>query len=420
MKKLSLLFIMFVLLAACSRQDINEEPSDKWNGYFEMLKMGEQIQPLYAGKNINVGTVTCGIDNSCNFYVTYETTDGWLMSETHMFCGDKINLPVNKPGNPKVGNFPYSSTHSPAVNTVTYTVPLTTLPACDEPGFVVAAHCVVSRNGQTETGWRYGTKFTDKGWGWFDNYTWRVEENDAHTILYAIDISDGYLEVFHIDMSTTPVISTLTMKEYVGGTAGTFNGAAYDAGSSTLFFANVTTNELWVNQLDDYGASYLAGSLNGVATNGTFFGGFYYYVDANTNTIHKVGFNENWIITSEIVVSTLPNTTVTVNDIAMDATGSTLYVMAELSSGSSELIKYIVSDNSYYSIGLTINQDAEIAIGSNGQLYAVVPDGDGDGSVAYIIDTATGVHILIGGGGIDDEEDPGGGGKQDLTSGTIL
>jgi hypothetical protein len=419
MKKLFLLFIMFLMLAACSRQDIIEEPSDKWNGYFEMLKMGEQIQPLYAGKTILVGTVTCGIDDNANFFVTYETTGGWLMSETHMFCGLKDTLPVNKPGNPKVGHFPFSSTHSPAVDSVTYTVPLALLPPYQEPGFVVAAHCVVSRNGQTETGWRYGIKFTDKGWGWYDYY-WYNQPVYPHTIIYGIDFLNGYLYVFHIDMSTTPVTSELTLKEYVGGTSGTYNGAAFDAGTNTLIFANTITNQLWVNQLDDYGASYLAGTLNGVATNGTFFDGFYYYVDAITNTIHKVDFTEDWIIASEVIVSTLPNTTVTVNDIAMNQTGTELFIMADMQSGGTELIKYSMGANSYYSIGLTINQNAEIAFGSDNQLYTIVPNADGDGSVGYIIDTNTGVLILIGGGGIDDNEDPGGGGKMDITGGLDL
>jgi len=126
-------FLLFILMmCSCIKQDKSVEPSSNWNGYFKYLKRGEVIHTLWAGRNIDVGTVTYGIDDNANFYVTYDcSSSGWLISESHMFAGDKKDMPLNKPGNPKVGRFPYSANHSPWVSTYTYSVALTDLPPAE-------------------------------------------------------------------------------------------------------------------------------------------------------------------------------------------------------------------------------------------------------------------------------------------------
>ena len=90
MKNIIAFFIMILVMASCEKRSPVEEPTDKWNGYAKYLKTGEMVHTLWAGKHINVGTATYGIDENANFYVTYNTTaSGWTMSETHMYAGDK-------------------------------------------------------------------------------------------------------------------------------------------------------------------------------------------------------------------------------------------------------------------------------------------------------------------------------------------
>ena len=104
MKKIFALCVVTILLSSCMKTEPVDQPADKWNGYSKYLKMGEQVHTLWAGKYINVGTATYGIDDNANFYVTYDcSSSGWTMSETHMFAGDKQFMPLNKPGSPKIG-----------------------------------------------------------------------------------------------------------------------------------------------------------------------------------------------------------------------------------------------------------------------------------------------------------------------------
>ena len=73
MKKIYLFLIAIVVLASCTKQATDDQQiADKWNGYQKYLKTGEMVHTLWAGKNINVGTVTYGIDDNANFYVTYD------------------------------------------------------------------------------------------------------------------------------------------------------------------------------------------------------------------------------------------------------------------------------------------------------------------------------------------------------------
>lgn len=113
---------------------------------------------LIAGQHINAGTVTVTND-ATNLYVTYSTANGWSLTELHLFAGACNKIPVNKPGNPIPGQFPYSANPAMA-NTYTFTIPLANLEDC----FCVAAHAVVrNASGGTETAWGQGTRFVQKG-----------------------------------------------------------------------------------------------------------------------------------------------------------------------------------------------------------------------------------------------------------------
>jgi hypothetical protein len=395
MKNVFIMLFTICLLASCAEKSMVDQPVDKWNGYEKFLKAGEVTYNLYAGRTILVGTVTYGIDNNANFYAKYDcTSSGWTMSETHMFAGDKKLMPLNKPGNPKIGQFPYSGTHNPRVSTKTYYVPLTTLPPCAAPGFVVAAHCVVrSPSGQVETAWAQGEfKFTDKDWGWYNIYYYNQPPNQF-TILYGTSYANDTLKLYHLDV--TNGTSQMIMKEFVGNNAGRFDGAAYDATTGMFFFANYNSGELYVNNLNDLNPSYSAGNLTGTSASGTFYNNAYYYVNEDINSINKVTFTSSWAIASEVVLDTIPSA-ISVNDIAMSPDGTTMYMLGEVNGGGKELLSWNVANETFYSMAITVNSGAQIAFGSDGVLYAIAPITEGGShSQTYTVDTSSGTLTVI-------------------------
>ncbi len=417
MKKLFVFFIGILLLISCTQQSAVDKPvADKWNGYQKYLKTGEMVHTLFAGRNINVGTATYGLDDNANFYVTYDcSASGWTISETHMFAGDKKYMPLNKPGNPKIGQFPNSGTHNPRVSSYTYRVPLASLPPCEEPGFVVASHCIVrSPSGRTETAWAEGDfKFTDKDWGWYDIYFYNQPPNE-YTIIYGTSFSNDTLRVYSLNM--TLGTSSPILKEYVGNTSGTYDGTAFDVTSSLFFFANYNTNELFVNNMADESPSWSAGTLDGKAASGTFYDGGYYYVDAIKNTINKVTFTSDWTIAGETVLDTIPSAIV-VNDIAMSPAGDYLYMVGTVNGGSTELLSWQLSNGAFYSMAISVNTGAQIAYGSDGVLYTVAPITEGgSGSLAYTLDPESGTLTQIDEGGIIIIIDP----FADISAGPIM
>ena len=302
-----------------------------------------------------------------------------------MFAGDKLNMPLNKPGAPKIGLFPNSACHNPRVSTYTYRVPLVQLPPCASPGFVVASHCVV-RNpcGKTETAWAEGDyTFSDKGWGWYDDYYYNQQENQ-YTILYGTACNNDSLRLYHLDITNNT--TELMLVEYVGNSPGNYDGAAFDISSGMFFFTNYDTKELWVNLLTGEEPSFCAGVLEGTSASGTFYDGDYYYVDEDVNTINSVTFTADWLIAGETTLDTIP-AQVTVNDIAMSPAGDYLHLLAQHNGSNNELISWKVSDQTFYSHSLALGYGAQIAYGSDGLLYALAPLSDiGDSTLVVTID----------------------------------
>jgi hypothetical protein len=400
MRKLLLLLITVVVLASCAKQTTVQEPVDKWNGYEKFLKMGEQVHNIYANKNnVVVGTATYGIDDDANFYVTYDcSSTDWSIKKTRMFAGDKKFMPVKSNKTARIDRFPHKTNHNPKVETFTYRIPLTELPPCEEPGFAVASYCEVQKSTKCDDyiirdAWAEGDyKFTCKGKGWYDIYYFNQPVYE-YTILYGLSYSEDSLKLFHIDV--TNGITEKTFSEYVGETDGTYDAAAYDVESGMLFFAKLNTGELWVNLLIDEDSSYVAGTLNGEATNATFSNDVYYYVDANTNTIHGVTFTESWAIASEVILDTIPSA-ITVNDITMNPDGDIMYILGELNGGGKELISWDPNTETFYSTAIVINSGAQIAYGSDGVLYAIAPITEGGShSLTYTVNPSTGIMTPI-------------------------
>jgi hypothetical protein len=416
MKNAVIPFLLITLITACVKQATPDEPVDIWNGYSKYLKMGEVVHTLWAGKNINIGTVTYGIDNNANFYVTYNCcASGWLISESHMFAGDKKDMPLNKPGQPKIGQFPNSSVHSPCVCEYTCRVPLNQLPSCENPGFVVASHCVVHNpSGQTETAWAEGDfNFTDKSWGWYDSYYYDQSSNEF-TILYGTTYAQDTLKVYYINATMGDAV--MILQEYVGNRPGAYDGAAYDTESGMFFFSNYSTGELWMNQLQGEDPSFRAGRLNGIAASGTFYNGSYYYIDENMNSINMVTFNSDWTISTETVLDVIPGT-VTVNDIAMSPDGDVLYLAGQPEGGGTELISWNVLSQTFYTTSISVDAGVQIAYGSDGLLYAIArAEGEEDPSVIYTIDVEVGILTELNDGEIINIEDR----FSDISNGPIM
>jgi hypothetical protein len=387
MKKTSLLLMAVIMTMSCAKKNALDGPlTDQWNGYERFLKLGEQVHTLWAGQNINIGTVTYGIDENANFYATYDcSASGWLISESHLFAGDKMLMPLNKPGSPKVGRFPYSSVHEPRVSSVTYRVPLSQLPPYAAPGFVVAAHAVVhSPYSQTETAWAEGDyTFSDKGWGWYDDFYYN-NPPFCNVILYGTVMTSDTLKLYLLDLANGT--SNLILKEYVGNAPGNYDGAAYDTESGIFLFTDYNTGELWVNDMQGEGSSFSAGTLGGTSTSGTFYDGAYYYVEDELNRIVRVLFTENWNIQGEVILDTIP-VTVNVNDIAMSPYGDNLYMIGEVNGSGTAVICWVVNTREFYTATLPIGQGAQIAFGCDDELYAIAPlDSGNTNSQVYIIE----------------------------------
>lgn len=405
MKKLLLLSGIVLLLIGCQKQQQDEQLADKWNGYEKFYKSGEMVKTLIAGQNIDVGTVTYGIDFNANFYVTYQTSGSWVMLETHMFAGVWADLPKNKPGNPKVGQFPYSGSHGAGVTTVTYTIPLENLPPCEDPGFIVATHAVVKNlsNGQNETAWgNWDNEFCDRRWGGYSIYYYN-EPPVAHTLLYGSAYDNGLLNIYVINATNGE--SDLVLSEDIGTyPTDTYDGIAWDPVSNYLFFTTYSegvVSELMINTMDENTISFSAGTLNGVAQSATFYDGKFYYINEADNTINAVIFSSDWSIGSETVVSTIPSNIV-VNDLAISPDGSTIYMVGVYQTNT-QLISLDMSTDTYSTLNINLAGDTQIAYGSDDQLYTVSTIGTG--SLVSSLDPTTGTSNQIsdqdiGGGGV--------------------
>lgn len=136
------------------------------------LAQGVLASPtLWAGQHINCGSAVVGIEGD-DLVVTYETTDGWKLTETHLYIG------AEPPAKSAPGRFPYKHENLGGVSADTYSIPLSSLSA--EPGdtLYLAAHAVVQKPArddetcQEETAWAEGERIRKKGnWSMFFSVT---------------------------------------------------------------------------------------------------------------------------------------------------------------------------------------------------------------------------------------------------------
>lgn len=150
MKKLllAILAVCIVGLYSCETESVEEGPIESINGKGKKNQISNSIQfdfskdcsmsesTLFAGQNIEVGKVSVTELNG-NYLVTYEiSNDEWCITETHLsVVNTPEDFPMNRGGNPKIGNFEYKGNHE-CEKIVIYEVPI-------EKGPYIAAHAVV-------------------------------------------------------------------------------------------------------------------------------------------------------------------------------------------------------------------------------------------------------------------------------------
>jgi hypothetical protein len=136
-----------------------------------------QVQTLWGGQTINVGTVTVS-NNDTTLYVTYNTTDAWYLTEVHLYV---LNMAPTERLPP--GQAPYKAENLPAgTQSYTFTVSLANLGfgvTCGVTDLWLQAHAaVVKLNAgqvvQSETA--YGGDITNPDTGaWYGNIAYRVQ-----------------------------------------------------------------------------------------------------------------------------------------------------------------------------------------------------------------------------------------------------
>lgn len=136
-----------------------------------------KVVDLLAGQYIVSGSVIVGNDEE-NLYVTYTTTDGWLLKHVHLYVGDCAGIPLNNGGNPQIGQFPVNVAQDPYSTSATFSFPLSSLNEC----VCIAAHAEVVKldgNGTIiagETAWGDGDDIG--GGSWATKFGYCVQECD--------------------------------------------------------------------------------------------------------------------------------------------------------------------------------------------------------------------------------------------------
>ena len=133
---------------------------------------------LLAGQHLPVGEV-CVQPYVDDLEVTYTTTGGWAMTETHLAVstdapgtGEWIDEGwQNRRGIPVPGRFPHSDAHDPPETSVTYTLWFDDLGAASGDTLYLAAHADVAMNRRSEGAWADGERFVDHGpWATYVTY----------------------------------------------------------------------------------------------------------------------------------------------------------------------------------------------------------------------------------------------------------
>jgi hypothetical protein len=402
MKNILLFIAAALIILSCHKQNPLENKGETDLGH-SSFKYGEIEHTLFGGQTIPVGTVTIGVteDGSNYIYVKYETNPGWYIKETHVFVGPAgSQIPVNKPGNPKIGHFPFSTDHQYGDGTTLVTYP--TIPYVINSPFVVATHAVVySDNGQEETAWAYNeansTRFSGKRWGWFQSYTWDGEQPAQSNLLYLTEYDeDGILHIYQVNLTTGEVIE-ISQEEFEGA----INGAAWDSESNQFFFVSESGNELWVSDFDEDAPANLVGTLDPSAIEGTFLNDTYYYFDED-NQLWAITLDEDMNM-GQLLIGSI-GSELSIIDLAASPDGQGLYIIVVNDEGVSELIYYNFNDETVRLVASLGENLFQIGVDEDGNIHVIEDTVEEDNSTIHDIDKDSGDMDNANDIGIDVEE----------------
>ncbi|MFC2008530.1 hypothetical protein ACFLUT_00540 [Chloroflexota bacterium] len=320
-----------------------------------------QVQTLYAGQNIDVGTVKVWNDED-NLYVKYETTGGWAMTETHLEvkCSE-ADIPQGRKGNPKVGHFTYGDSFDPPEDEWLQTIDLDEL--CGT-SLAIAAHAVV----------------TDAPVG------------QATGMIYGARTAGGTKGLYEIDVAN----DTVTLLKAITGAAadvnngtGYTNGLAYDPDSNKLYLTapprvGTSPTPLWSYDIDADALQSL-GSLPGSVVSGSFYQGAYYYIAEGTNSLWKAELDGGPIAPVLVFSGFGVPSSFTFGDIAISSTGM-LFGSTRVSPRMFFSLDLNSLSGDYQVFAGSNALDLQLAYGSNGILYGA---NHGNGKF-YVVDEATG------------------------------
>jgi hypothetical protein len=402
MKNILLFVAAALIILSCQKQTpIQEEiVTDLGNGNF---KYGEVVHTLYGGKTIEVGTVTIGITGSPldgitdNIYVRYSTegTD-WYIKETHVIVADETSeIPTNKPGNPRIGHFPYSSSHT--VGDGTQSVQYPTIPYESGAFLYIATHAVVYNvvTGQEETAFAYNDidetanrTFSGKRWGWYQTFSWDGTLAPTNELLYFTQYDEfGNLIIYQYNLNTGD-LEIISQEEFIEGQGNGVDGAAWDAESNMFVFISKTENGLWASDFDQDEDSYQIGILPADAKDGSLLGNTFYFIDEDNN-IWVVTLDDTFqsIVASELIGAI--GTDAEVVDIAVSPDGNGLYIVIN-SEGISELVFYNLNDGVISQVAELGNNPFQIAVDEDGDIHVIEDTEEEDNSTVHDIDKDSG------------------------------
>lgn len=158
-------------LKIVNKWDDKRDPLDSLSGTpnCDSLKVD-----FMAGQHTDIGSIVVTADSS-NLYVTYNTEGGWVLKETQLYVGSLSAMPQTPTGNPKIGNFPYKTSHTSPTTSYTYTVPRSNFAGASCVAIVPhAATQLIGPNGEElkgETAWGAGTQLNTSGsWAMYFTY----------------------------------------------------------------------------------------------------------------------------------------------------------------------------------------------------------------------------------------------------------
>jgi hypothetical protein len=122
------------------------------------------VVDLIAGQHTVAGTLSIDV-NENDLILIYRTSEDWLIYETHMSIGDcdVLTFPTTGAGNPKIGRFEHSTSHSDGVNEVIYYINKEAVSDI----YCFAAHAVVVSASGSETAWAEGIDFGGNSWAMY-------------------------------------------------------------------------------------------------------------------------------------------------------------------------------------------------------------------------------------------------------------